>query len=270
MTTEDFRFLEPIAAAQPHPLVFATVSGAHLYGFASPDSDFDLRGVHLLPLETVIGLSGGRETIEVHEIRDGREIDLVTHDLAKFLRLLLRPNGYVLEQVLSPLVVYAGPAFAELQALARTCVTCRHVHHYRGFYHSQWRLFEKESPRRVKPLLYVYRVLLTGIHLMQTGEVEANLPRLLEATRDDGLPTRGVAELIAWKQSSAEQTTLDAAHFDQHAGACGRLLAELEHAAARSALPESTAAARALEDLLVRLRLAARSGAGSVGSAGSD
>ena len=34
----------------PYPLLFATISGAHLYGFPSPDSDFDLRGVHLLPL----------------------------------------------------------------------------------------------------------------------------------------------------------------------------------------------------------------------------
>jgi len=34
----------------PYPLMFATISGAHLYGFPSPDSDFDLRGVHLLPL----------------------------------------------------------------------------------------------------------------------------------------------------------------------------------------------------------------------------
>ena len=37
-------------AAHPYPLLFATISGAHLYGFPSPDSDFDLRGVHLLPL----------------------------------------------------------------------------------------------------------------------------------------------------------------------------------------------------------------------------
>jgi uncharacterized protein len=28
----------------PYPLLFATISGAHLYGFPSPDSDFDLRG----------------------------------------------------------------------------------------------------------------------------------------------------------------------------------------------------------------------------------
>lgn len=33
-----------IVAAQPCPLVFATISGAHLYGFPSPDSDFDSRG----------------------------------------------------------------------------------------------------------------------------------------------------------------------------------------------------------------------------------
>lgn len=33
------------AAAQPYRLLFATISGAHLYGFPSPDSDFDLRGV---------------------------------------------------------------------------------------------------------------------------------------------------------------------------------------------------------------------------------
>ncbi|MBB2744109.1 UNVERIFIED_ORG: putative nucleotidyltransferase [Microbispora rosea subsp. rosea] len=39
-----------------HPLAFATVSGAHLYGFPSVDSDVDLRGVHVLPAEEVVGL----------------------------------------------------------------------------------------------------------------------------------------------------------------------------------------------------------------------
>jgi predicted nucleotidyltransferase len=34
-------------ASSSHPLLFATVSGAHLYGFPSPDSDFDLRGLRL-------------------------------------------------------------------------------------------------------------------------------------------------------------------------------------------------------------------------------
>ncbi len=43
------------------------------------------------------------------------------------------------------------------------------------------REFETESPRRVKTLLYVYRVLLTGIHLLRTREVEANLLHLYPA-----------------------------------------------------------------------------------------
>ena len=50
--------------AHPYKLLFATISGAHLYGFPSPDSDFDLRGVHVLPLRSVVGLQVDDETIE--------------------------------------------------------------------------------------------------------------------------------------------------------------------------------------------------------------
>ncbi len=79
----------------PYPLVFATISGAHRYGFPSPDSDFYLRGVHLLPLETVVGLDDGEQSVEKEGIYDGLEIDLVTHDASKFFKLMLRRNGYL-------------------------------------------------------------------------------------------------------------------------------------------------------------------------------
>src|SRR3954469_16378929 len=147
-----------IARAQPHPLVFATVSGAHLYGFPSPDSDYDLRGVHVLPLREVIGLDAGPETIEAVREEGGLEMDLVTHDVKKFFGLLLKKNGYVLEQLYSPLVVRTTPEHEELKEIARGCVTRHHSHHYFGFSETQWRLFDRERPRRVKPLLYVYRV----------------------------------------------------------------------------------------------------------------
>ena len=164
----------------PYPLVFATISGAHLYGFPSPDSDFDLRGVHMLPLETVVGLDVGQETVEKEGFYDGLEIDLVTHDARKFFSMMLQRNGYVLEQIFSPLVVYATPEYGELKAIAADCITKHHAHHYLGFAATQWKLFGKEFPPRVKPLLYVYRVLLTGIHLMLTGKIEANLVTLNE------------------------------------------------------------------------------------------
>ena len=55
--------LNRIVAAQPYSLLFATISGAHLYGFPSPDSDFDLRGAHILPVEAVVGLEVKDETL---------------------------------------------------------------------------------------------------------------------------------------------------------------------------------------------------------------
>ncbi len=66
---------------------------------------------------------------------DGVEMDLFTHDL------LLRRNGYVLEQVLSPIVVRTTGVHAELVALAPDCLTRHHAHHYRGFANTQHRLF---------------------------------------------------------------------------------------------------------------------------------
>src|SRR5258705_13988322 len=43
--------LHHIVAAQPYPLLFASISGAHFYGFPSPESDFDLLGAPVLRLE---------------------------------------------------------------------------------------------------------------------------------------------------------------------------------------------------------------------------
>ena len=63
--------LHRIVAAQPYPLLFATISGAHLYGFPSPDSDIDLRGAHVLPLEKVVGFEVHEETIEDSRVIEG-------------------------------------------------------------------------------------------------------------------------------------------------------------------------------------------------------
>ena len=84
-------------ARHPYPLVFATISGAHLYGFPSPDSDFDLRGTHILPVDEVVGLDPGPETVQLETKDDVLELDLVTHDVKKFFALLLKKNDYALE-----------------------------------------------------------------------------------------------------------------------------------------------------------------------------
>ena len=237
----------------PYPLVFATVSGAHLYGFPSPDSDWDLRGVHLLPFDQFAGLDRGRDTVEVTGDAHGLDLDLVTHDAEKFFELMLRPNVYVLEQLHSPLVVATTPEHAELRDIARRCVTRHHVHHYVGFAKNQRKLLAKDIPPRVKPLLYVYRVLLTGIHLMRTGEVEANLVRM---NGEFSLPY--IADLVARKTSGAEQSTLSGADLAFHESEFDRLTAMLEAAGASTHLPDVSATRPELHDLLLRVRRAVR------------
>jgi predicted nucleotidyltransferase len=233
----------------PYPLVFATISGAHLYGFPSANSDFDLRGAHVLPLQQIVGLDAGEETVEKSGIYDGLEIDLVTHDIKKFIGLMLKNNGYVLEQLLSPLVVCITPEHAELKELAAGCVTRYHSHHYLGFADNQWKLFCKEDPPRVKPLLYLYRVLLTGLHLMRTGEVEANLLILNES---EELPY--IDELVRRKLSGVETERLTESDLEFHESEYRRLIAKLEQAAAETHLPQRPSARAGLNDLLVRLR----------------
>ena len=237
----------------PFPLLFVTISGAHLYGFASPDSDYDLRGVHLLPLEEVVGLKTGAETIEQSGIHDGLEIDLVTHDARKFFGLMLKKNGYVMEQLLSPLVLHSTPEHEELKAIAPECLTRHHAHHYLGFAENQWKLFQKEAPPRVKPLLYVYRVLLTGIHLMHTGEVEANLVRLNEEAK---LPY--LAELLECKRTGSEKEQLPDVDLEFHRSEYERLRGNLQESFETSRLPEVPGGREALHNLLVRLRLSVR------------
>ncbi|MFI6492702.1 DNA polymerase beta superfamily protein [Streptomyces sp. NPDC050564] len=239
--------LAAVVAEQPDPVLFATVSGAHLYGFPSRDSDVDLRGVHLLPTAALVGLREPEETRSRMWDRDGVEMDLVTHDLRKFVRLMLRRNGYVLEQLLSPLVVHTGEAHRELVSLAPGVLTSHHAHHYRGFAATQWRLFEKTG--ELKPLLYTFRVLLTGIHLMRSGEVQADLPTLIGQVRAPGY----LPELIAAK-AEQEHGGADVGHARVQDDV-ERLHTLLDEAQNASVLPDAPTVYDALHAFVVRVRL---------------
>jgi uncharacterized protein len=245
----ELEVLKEEAANHPYPLLFATISGAHLYGFPSPDSDFDLRGAHILPVREALGLLPKKETIEVQTKR-GVELDLVTHDVLKFFSLLLKRNGYVLEQLYSPLIVQSSPAHAELKEIAKGCVTRQHSHHYLGFTATQWNLFTKETPPRIKPLLYVYRLLLTGIRLMRMGCIEANLLTLNDEFR---LPY--IQGLVDQKVHASETSQLHAPNIEFHREEYERLTALLAAESAKSGLPEEPSSREALNDLLVRVRL---------------
>ena len=246
----DYPFLRSELERQDCSLLFATVSGEHLYGFPSTDSDYQVRGVHLLPSREAMGLLPKRETIEASVKRNGAQLQLVTHDALKFFSLLLNGNGCVMEDLYSPLVVQSCPEHQELKEVASGCITRQHCHHYHGLAKTQWELCKKEKLTRLAPLLSLYRVLLTGIHLLETGRVESNLARLSQEYR-----LAYVADLMAEKTGSREDVVLAAPQLDFHAAEYRRLVIRLEHVTASSRLPNEPSAQQGLNDLLVRLRL---------------
>jgi uncharacterized protein len=236
--------------AHPYPLLFATMSGAHLYGFSSPDSDYDIRGCHVTPARKMLELSEPDLTHEVMDKTAPIEIDLVTHDIRKFFQLLIKNNGYVLEQVMSPLVVASSPEFEQLKTLAPRTITRHHHHHFRNFGQNQWDLVIRNGKPTVKGLLYTYRVLLAGTHLMRTGEVESNL-----VTLNQTFKLSYIDDLIARKIAGAEKGLLQPGELARHEAEFDRLKAELDLARDQTRLPEVPSCRDELNQLLVRTRL---------------
>jgi len=102
----------------------------------------------------------------------------------------------------------------------------------------------------------VYRVYLTGIHALRTGEIESSLPRLL-----DHHPLEGVEELIERKKAGAEKDALPDDEIASHRSRLDALEGELEAAFESSPLPAKPTSFDALDDFLVRARLALGSAA---------
>jgi uncharacterized protein len=243
----DRKRLAEITAQGPRA-VFATISGAHLYGFASPDSDVDLRGAFLLSAEEMLSIHPPQETITIEENTD-IELDWVAHDLRKFARMMVSHNGYVMEQLFSPLVVVTTQLHEQLMEVGRGCITRPMVQHYLGFARGRRKRLE-EPDATVKHLLYAYRVYLSGIHLMRTGTLESNLAALNEAH-----PLPEVTELIARKRAGAEHMQLRDGDLELHKDHLDRMEARLHAAHAASSLPEEPKTARELNELVVRARL---------------
>lgn len=250
MTTQlDLDWLRAQLADFDDRIVFATVSGAHLYGFPSRDSDVDIRGAHQLPTEQVVGLEEVDQTRDFIEERDGVEVDLSSHELRKYLSLLLDRNATVLEHIYSPHIVVGGAEMERLRTLAEGCITRHHFHHYRGFARSGWSSYGET--RRLKPLLYCYRACLTGIHLMVTGEIEASLATLAEAY-DEAM----IADLVEQKRDGHEKMAAAGEH-SRFERTRDRLTEALSEAFESSTLREAPSrdSREAVSDFLVEKRL---------------
>ncbi|MCB9566278.1 MAG: nucleotidyltransferase domain-containing protein [Myxococcales bacterium] len=243
------RYLESITL--PGRVMVAAVTGAHLYGFPSPDSDLDLKGIYLAPLRSLLGLGRPAESFDRMVVFDDVEVDLTLTEARQALDLLLRGNGNMLERILSPWQLQPSDELEELRALARRTISKKYFRHYQGFFRGKCRDHERSEAPGAKSLLYIYRVALTGIHLLHSGELCADLR--VTAPRygyDDAL------DLIALKTMGSERGSIAAPVDAHHRGNWQRLATDLEEAHATSSLPEQAPNAGELSEWLIQRRLA--------------
>lgn len=130
------------------------------YGFPSPDSDLDLKAIHVAPTADLLGFEAPPPTVDRAEVIDGVETDYTSNELAHALAGILGGNGNSLERVLGRMTAMASPLLDELRPLARRAFSRRVHRHYRGFAMNQLRFLEKEPT--AKKLLYVLRTTTTG------------------------------------------------------------------------------------------------------------
>ena len=171
------RFLDEQAKAREHLVV--ALSGAHAYGFPSPDSDLDLKAVHVEPARELLGLEPRSRARELLLVIEGVEVDYSSNEVQGVLRGVVAGNGNYVERLLGHLALVTSPALEALRPLVSAVLSRRVYRHYQGFARQQLRAWEASGFQSAKKLLYVVRTTLTGTHLLRTGQLETDVTRLL-------------------------------------------------------------------------------------------
>jgi predicted nucleotidyltransferase len=240
------RVLDEESVARRHVVV--SLSGAHAYGFPSPDSDLDLKAIHVEPTARLLALSPPVLHADRVEILDGVEVDYTSNELHHVLVGILGGNGNYIERVLGHLPLRASPEIDELRPLVAGALSRRVHRHYHGFATGQLRDFEAAEAPTAKKVLYVLRTTLTGIHLLRSAQLVTDVTRLLD---EYGF---GAARELIERKRSGERVVLDGATRDHWVGEVARAFALLDEARDRSPLPEECPNRPAVEEWLATVR----------------
>ncbi len=238
------RFLTTACAARE--AVVVALSGAHAYGFPSPDSDLDLKGVHIAPTRDLLGLHPATPPVEQIEVVEGVELDYSSHELGMVCDGVLKGNGNFIERILGDLLLVRTPLLIELQPLVRASLSKRCHHHYRGFALNQ--RLEAARTHRAKKVLYVLRTTLTGTHLLRTGELVTDVTRLAPACGFD------LEDLLEAKSKAEKQPLSDRVYTAAEA-TMDRAFLMLDAALAASTLPAVAPNAANVDAWLIETRL---------------
>lgn len=142
-------------------VLFAVESGSRAWGFASPDSDFDVRFVYVHPVEHYLSIRERRDVIEAELPGD---LDLAGWDLRKALGLLAKSNPSLHEWLASPIVYRRDEGFmAEFVPLAQQWLSEEALlKHYLSMARTNWNAYLQGETVARKKYLYVFRPVLAA------------------------------------------------------------------------------------------------------------
>lgn len=185
-------------------VLYACESGSRGWGFASPDSDYDVRFIYAHPLPWYLRVSAQRDVIEV-PISD--ELDINGWELRKALSLLKKGNATLIEWLDSPVVYRADVDFlrAMRDAARQTHQAERSFHHYVHMARKNYREYLRGDTVRLKKYLYVLRPLLATLWIEQgRGVAPMRFQDLVDAIVTDPALLDAIGHLLAIKRAAME------------------------------------------------------------------
>lgn len=186
-------------------VLFACESGSRAWGFASRDSDYDVRFLYVHRRDWYLSVEDRRDVIEQPIAGD---LDVSGWELRKALRLLRKSNPPLLEWLKSPVVYRHDPVFAaEFGALAAEFYSPRRCFaHYLHMAFGNWRDYLRGREEvSLKKYLYVFRPLLECRWIeRELGQVPMLFAQLVESVLDEAEVRVALAELVTRKQAGEE------------------------------------------------------------------
>lgn len=185
-------------------VLFACESGSRAWGFASPDSDYDVRFIYTGPASSYLTVHPARDVIEEPV---NAELDVSGWDLRKALGLLAKSNPPLLEWLDSPIVYRQDAVFTErFRELAKDWFNARACrHHYLNMARNNHREHMRGDTVKLKKYLYILRPVLACRWLeRELGPVPMRLETMLDALVEDTSLRAAVDRLLALKRTTPE------------------------------------------------------------------
>jgi len=198
--------LNAIEQAESVRILYACESGSRAWGFASPDSDYDVRFIYVHPRDWYLSIhvERRRDVIE-RPIED--LLDINGWDLRKSLHLMYKSNPPLFEWLHSPLVYREQPGFRQaMLALTPTYYSPRGcAWHYLHMARGNQREYLRGDVVRLKKYLYVLRPLL-AVRWLESGRGVVPMPfdELVTTLIPPGELRDAIDQLLAAKQGGAE------------------------------------------------------------------